>query len=168
MEFASPLWSESRASRTGNLRDETDLRRRRFGLLIARGSTRPSMPAAKRIQDRLRDWWINRQINRGNSPNADGGGRRKGGGGWSSATAEGVTVVRETVRGEGRGIERSVGPRGNIFTSPLSFRSLFRLYGVVAGLTTVPPLSSSIPHVPHPRIEVPLHSKWKSIDRLAL
>lgn len=58
-------------------------------------------------------------------------GREEGWVGWHPE--ERVTVVRETDGG-------SKGPRGNIFTSLLSFRSLFRLYGVVA----LPPSTRSL------------------------
>lgn len=96
--------------------------RARCHLLITGIRSVPTMRATKwrseRIQDELRDWRINRQIKRGNSPGGDRTKeKRQGGCRWSAG------------RGGGLGGERvessACGPRGNIFTLPSSFSSLF-------------------------------------------
>lgn len=93
------------------------------------GSRRPCTPAAaKRIRSRLRDWWINWQIKRGNSLGGDCGG--SGEKEKDRKTGVGVIEGGDSCQRERSGREGSKGARGReaIFSlHPCSFRSLFRL-----------------------------------------
>lgn len=88
-------------------------------MLLRRGM-RAAKWRSERIQDELRDWRINRQIKRGNSPGGDRTKeKRQGCRWWEDCRRMGGELGGERVESS------ACGPRGNIFTLPSSFSSLF-------------------------------------------
>lgn len=111
-------------------------------------TTRAAKWRSERIQDELRDWRINRQIKRGNSPGGDRTKEKRQGGcrWWEDGRRESGELGGERVESS------ACGPRGNIFTLPSSFSSLFLppLF-LPCSFAPPPPLLVHVsPFSPHP------------------